>query len=162
MKQAEKFSVNAPKVVHETIEGEVVIVNLDKGDYYSLVQAGADIWNGIISGISRDEIIQEMNQRYAGDRATIEKSVNDFIAQLQREELIKIDQTDESINSNGKTAPIPAEINGEKPNFEPPSLNKYTDMEELLALDPIHEVDTEVGWPSAKVEVWFNQHLAKM
>ncbi len=153
MKQAEKFSVNAPKVVHETIEGEVVIVNLDKGDYYSLVQAGADIWNGIISGISRDEIIQEMNQRYAGDRATIEKSVNDFIAQLQREELIKIDQTDESINSNGKTAPIPAEINGEKPNFEPPSLNKYTDMEELLALDPIHEVDTEVGWPSAKVEV---------
>ncbi len=153
MKQAEKFSVNAPKVVHETIEGEVVIVNLDKGDYYSLVQAGADIWSGIISGISRDEIIEEINQRYAGDRATIEKSVNDFIEQLQREELIKIDQTDESPNSNGKTAPILAEVNGEKPNFEPPSLNKYTDMEELLALDPIHEVDTEVGWPSAKVEV---------
>lgn len=152
MKQSEKFSVNAPKVVHETIEGEVVIVNLDKGDYYSLVQAGADIWSGITSGISKGEIIEEMTQRYAGSSATIEKGVNDFIDQLQREELIKIDQT-ESNNSNGKTASILAEVNGEKPNFEPPSLNKYTDMEELLALDPIHEVDEEVGWPSAKVEV---------
>lgn len=153
MKHSEKFSVNAPKVVHETIEGEVVIVNLDKGDYYSLVQAGADIWSAITSGVCRSDIIQEMIQRYAGSSATIEKGVNDFIDQLQREELIKIDQTEESNNSNGKTASILAEVNGEKPNFEPPSLNKYTDMEELLALDPIHEVDTEVGWPSAKVEV---------
>lgn len=152
MKHSEKFSVNAPKVVHETIEGEVVIVNLDKGDYYSLVQAGADIWSAITSGVCRSDIIQEMIQRYAGSSATIEKGVNDFIDQLQREELIKIDQTEESNNSNGKTASI-AEVNGEKPNFEPPSLNKYTDMEELLALDPIHEVDEEVGWPSAKVEV---------
>lgn len=151
IEQSGKFSVNAPKVVHETIEGEVVIVNLDKGDYYSLVQAGADIWSGIISGMSTDEIIQEMAQRYAGAPAIIEKSVNDFIAQLQREELIKIDQTDESLNSNGKAASILAEINAEKPNFEPPSLNKYTDMEELLALDPIHEVDEQIGWPSAKV-----------
>jgi Coenzyme PQQ synthesis protein D (PqqD) len=151
MNQSDKFSVNAPKVVHETIEGEVVIVNLDKGDYYSLVQAEADIWNGITSGISRDEMIEEMTYRYAGDRATIEKGVNDFIDQLQREELIKIDQTDESNNCDAKTVPILAEVNGEKPNFEPPSLNKYTDMEELLALDPIHEVDEQIGWPSAKV-----------
>jgi len=31
-------------------------------------------------------------------------------------------------------------------------LQKYTDMEELLQLDPIHEVD-KFGWPSAKPRV---------
>lgn len=152
IKSSDKFRVNAPKVVHETIEGEVVIVNLDKGDYYSLVQAGADIWSGVVNGISKGEILEEMIQRYAGEQATIENSVNNFIEQLQREELIKINQTDESFNSNGKTESKLAEMNGEKLNFQPPSLNKYTDMEELLALDPIHEVDEQVGWPSAKVE----------
>lgn len=43
MNLSEKFKINIPKVVHEMIEGEVVIVNLDGGDYYSLVTVGADI-----------------------------------------------------------------------------------------------------------------------
>jgi hypothetical protein len=38
-----------------------------------------------------------------------------------------------------------------KSPFEMPKLSKYTDMEDLLALDPIHEVD-EMGWPNAKLE----------
>jgi hypothetical protein len=29
-----------------------------------------------------------------------------------------------------------------------PVLNKYTDMQDLLLLDPIHEVD-ERGWPNS-------------
>lgn len=39
--------VNTPQVVCETIDGEVVIVNLDKGIYYSLLKTGADIWSRI-------------------------------------------------------------------------------------------------------------------
>ena len=34
----------------------------------------------------------------------------------------------------------------ELPNFERPKLGKYTDMQDLLLADPIHEVD-EQGWP---------------
>jgi hypothetical protein len=45
--------------------------------------------------------------------------------------------------SNGK----PSDISGCE--FVTPCLQKYTDMEELLLIDPIHEID-EVGWPSAR------------
>ena len=38
------FRINNPKVIHETIDGETVIVNLDSGNYYSLDATGADIW----------------------------------------------------------------------------------------------------------------------
>jgi hypothetical protein len=31
--------------------------------------------------------------------------------------------------------------------YVPPVMNKHSDMQELLLLDPIHEVD-EAGWPS--------------
>ena len=37
----------------------------------------------------------------------------------------------------------------ERLSFEAPILHKYTDMQDLLLLDPIHEVD-EAGWPSVK------------
>ncbi len=33
--------------------------------------------------------------------------------------------------------------------YATPTLSKYTDMEELLLLDPIHEVDAQ-GWPIAR------------
>jgi hypothetical protein len=31
--------------------------------------------------------------------------------------------------------------------YQEPKLGKYTDMQELLLLDPVHEVD-EAGWPN--------------
>lgn len=57
MQNSERFQINSPKVVQETIEGEVVIVNLEKGDYYSLLKTGAELWLGIEKGNSRAEII---------------------------------------------------------------------------------------------------------
>ncbi len=152
IKTSEKFRINSPKVVHEIIDGEVVIVNLDKGDYYSLVKAGADIWEWLTRGISSSDILEDMVQRYDTSRENIEKTVNDLIEKLQSEELIIIDRTDESKTSNITNVPTETNSNTEKLSFETPTLQKYTDMEELLALDPIHEVD-EMGWPNAKQEV---------
>lgn len=149
MNQSERFRINSPKVVHETIDGEVVIVHLEKGDYYSLIKEGADIWSLIANSFSRGEILEEIIQRYDGDREKIEKGINNFIAELQGEEVIVLNQTGEPENASLKNQPTATE----KPIFQAPSLQKYTDMEELLALDPIHEVDEEIGWPSAKVVV---------
>jgi hypothetical protein len=35
--------------------------------------------------------------------------------------------------------------------FEAPVLQKYTDMQDLLLLDPIHDTD-ETGWPNIRIE----------
>ena len=40
----QRFRVNTPTVTHETIDGEAVIINLDSGNYYSLVEVGSFIW----------------------------------------------------------------------------------------------------------------------
>ncbi len=42
-------------------------------------------------------------------------------------------------------APISA---GDRPAFEAPVLESYSDMQDLLLLDPIHDVD-DAGWPVA-------------
>lgn len=152
MKTNTAFTVNAPKVVHETIEGEVVVVNLEKGDYYSLVKTGAYVWNEIIRGTSQGDIIEEMIRHYDASHDHIENAVNEFLERLQQEELIIPKSPNESKSPTKPEGQEQTNARTEKLDFEPPSLQKYTDMEELLALDPIHEVD-EIGWPNAKVGV---------
>lgn len=141
------FKINSPKVVQETIDGEVVIVHLEKGDYYSLMNSGATIWNGIETGMSQTEIVAKMEAIYEGDSAEIASSVNNLIEELKAEEIIIPVEK----NGNQITEITPVET---KLKFEPPTLGKYTDMEELLALDPIHEVD-DMGWPNAKTQETF-------
>lgn len=141
------FKINAPQVVCETIDGEVVIVHLEKGYYYSLMKSGADVWNGVEKWSSRSGIIHHLTQIYDGIEADIAVAVDDFLDELLKEELIiAVD--------NLTAAPFPSNKEGagssNKPQFEKPRLEKFTDMEDLLLLDPIHEVDVDAGWPSAK------------
>jgi len=40
----------------------------------------------------------------------------------------------------------------ERPPFTKPELHKFTDMQDLLLFDPIHEVD-ESGWPNVGLDI---------
>ena len=140
------FQINVPNVVSETIGGEVVIVHLDKGYYYSLMESGADVWNGIKTHGELSGIVNHLTQIYEGSEANITVAVVDFLDELLKEELIIT--VSDYIQAPSSIEEKPGFSN--KPIFEKPMLEKFTDMEDLLLLDPIHEVDVEVGWPSAK------------
>ena len=141
------YKINASKVAQETIDGEVVIIHLDRGHYYSLLKTGAEIWSGIERGETTSHIVTELLQSYTGDRTEVEQAVTDLLSQLQQEELIVPDTAVRDISTEESEATF--EGASDKPAFEPPILEKYTDMEDLLLLDPIHEVDGS-GWPHAK------------
>jgi hypothetical protein len=141
----QRYRVNTPTVTHETIDGEAVIINLDSGNYYSLVETGSLIWALVDKGASASEVQDLVQQTYQGNALDIDRGVQDLLTQLQQENLIvPVDGAPEANLSELKQI-LPS--NGhEKPSFNPPSLNKYSDMQELLLLDPIHDVD-EAGWP---------------
>ena len=137
----QRFRVNTPTVTHETIDGEAVIINLDSGNYYSLMDVGSFIWGLVENGASASEVQNLVLQTYQGNAADIDRGVQDLLAQLEQENLIvPVDGTaldlSHGLPSNGH----------EKPSFTVPLLHKYSDMQELLLLDPIHDVD-EAGWP---------------
>jgi hypothetical protein len=148
MKNSQTFRVNSPQVVCETIDGEVVIVNLDKGIYYSLLKTGADVWSRIERQLDRQSLVQEMAQSYDGSVEEIAEAIDEFLANLQQEELIVADSMAEAANIDNSTTETTTAT--DKPRFEKPMLEKFTDMEDLLLLDPIHEVDIEAGWPNTK------------
>jgi hypothetical protein len=140
----QRFRVNTPTVTHETIDGEAVIINLDSGNYYSLVEVGAFIWSLVEKGASATELQNLVVQTYEGNATDIDQGVQELLLQLQQENLIApIEGAEAVIQMN--QVPI-SESNHEKPRFSPPLLHKYSDMQELLLLDPIHDVD-DAGWP---------------
>ena len=135
-----RFKVNTPPVIHQTVDGEVIVVNLDNGTYYSIAGTGAEVWGALAAGASVPDAVQLVLARYDADRAHAERAVARFVDQLLDEQLIS-----PTADGNGTVGPAPVSAAASLP-FEEPALNRFTDMQELLMLDPIHEVD-EQGWP---------------
>ncbi len=140
------FRVNHPTVISETIDGEAIIINLDTGAYYSLRETGAAIWQLIEQGAASQTISDELVRRYEGTPTTIVAGLQSLLAQLVQDQLI-VPLDDESAVPQSSGTALPA--NHGKPRFTPPVLEKYTDMADLLLLDPIHDV-SEQGWPTPK------------
>ncbi len=49
----EFFELTGLKVIDETFDDEIVVINFDTGSYYSLSKAAADIWGLIGTGAPR-------------------------------------------------------------------------------------------------------------
>ena len=142
MDSAGWYRVDPRKVAHETIDGEVIMIHLLIGSYYSLRGAGADIWESLASGRDRAETLAFLEQRYEGEPELIARTVDDLVKQLQEEELVEPAAEGAPAASGGPLAAV-----AERKPFEVPALEKYTDMQDFLLVDPIHETD-ETGWPS--------------
>ena len=137
------FRVNSPRVMHETIEGEVIVIDLTTGSYYSLREVSAEIWREIESGADEARIGAALELRYEGPREEILAGVGRLLDELAAEGLI------EPTDASGDVAPpaAPPSTNGSIP-FQAPVLEKHSDMQDLILLDPVHEVDAR-GWPHA-------------
>ena len=147
--QKEKYRVKTPSVVSETIDGEVVIMNLKSGNYYSIQNTGARLWDWIERGMDRGQLIEGLGNRYDASRQDMDAALTAFIERLMEEKLIEpMEDTGAdgaSLDSSGDS------ISADEPKtpFQHPVLDVYSDMQDLLLLDPIHDVD-ETGWPTPK------------
>jgi hypothetical protein len=139
----QSYRVDTESIMHETIDGEVVIVNLETGTYYAFDGAGEFIRDRLSgAGSSLERIIDDACKRYRGSREEIGAGVTRFFSALQKEQMLMPADSDAD-------APPVEEALAPSIEFQLPMLNIYTDMEALLLADPIHEVESD-GWPNLK------------
>lgn len=136
-----RYRVNSPQVINETIDGEAIMINLATGSYYSLDRVGGDVWSLLEASLPVDDIVAELGRRYEATEDDIRRGVNDLLQQLSREELVVPYDDAEPVRA---VSPAPAA--SERPPFHAPRLEKFTDMQDLILLDPVHQVDSR-GWP---------------
>jgi hypothetical protein len=135
---AARYELNNPPAVAELVEGEVIAINLDTGSYYSLIGPAAEVWNRLLARCSPQEILAgvESGPPAVGELAD---SLQRFIDALLAEGLIR-PTSNASVPADSITtlAPWPSDAL---------RFDHFTDMQDLLLLDPIHDVDERTGWP---------------
>ena len=135
------YVVNPKGIASEYFQDETIILNLPKGNYYSLRGTGQLIWTELEKGVSTSHILEVLSNHYDTTSELATLSLKAFLHQLVQEELV----TETYSTDIRSTSPaIPA---SPRHPFVAPVLEVYTDMQELLMLDPIHEADPEKGWP---------------
>lgn len=129
----QRFEIKSPEVVYDEIDGEYVIVDLASGKYFRIQGESGKFFAWIISG-------QELQ--------TNPDSLSSGIAEL-------IDSTVRTLVDNSIIRELTAQkstvISEEILSFELNEfvIEEFTDLQDIIGLDPIHEVDLNQGWPIA-------------
>ena len=91
------YGVNIDSVVSKNeeiddtdLDGEKVMMNLDKGQYFMMNEVGSRIWELIEGNTSIVNIIETLTNEYQVDEETCENTVMEFLGRLKDAELIKV------------------------------------------------------------------------
>lgn len=127
---------NTSAVVSDLIDGEMMLLNMDAGNYYSLQGSAKALWSSIKLGTSSTALLAALETRYPeASPAQLRQELDAFLATLAAESLVV---------PCLEAAPAALEFDGP---YEPPRVERYTDLQDLLLIDPIHEAD-DAGWPA--------------
>ena len=138
--ERDSYAVNQPSVISEVIDGETIVLNFESGHYYSFNPTASEIWLSLAAGHAVAATTDVVARRFGVEPSAIRAAVEDFVRSLEAESLIR------RAGEGPSPAPPLAADAGTAGTFAPPAFEKFTDMEELLLLDPIHEVG-DSGWP---------------
>lgn len=136
------YRVNEPHVISEEMGDEIVVINLESGCYYSLNIVASYIWSLIEGSVTLENIEKMVVDVYQVDRETVLDDLTELLEAFVREELIVACERGGENNSREL-------IKKKTAVYVRPQLEKHDDIQEMLKLDPIHEV-AEVGWPRKK------------
>jgi hypothetical protein len=136
-----RITVRRPDVIDEVFDGEAVIVNLRTGRYFAFDAAATQVWQAVVAGTSWPALADDIAAAAGATPAGVQPVVARFLGELLTHELIAAD---------GALPDAPAPDDAGDAAVPVPSLQVFSDMEDLLLLDPIHDIDLDgTGWPQA-------------
>lgn len=133
------YALPGDHVAGEVVDNELIIMNLGAGIYYSAPGSGSLIWNALVSGVDMDAAIALLTE-HAADPAAFEAGARAMVAMLLDSEAIVPRETPVPLDTASLLSALGAAPLGA------PTIEAHRDMEDILMLDPIHDVG-EAGWP---------------
>ena len=135
------YVVNSSEISLERLNGEVVIISFNSGNYYSCVGSAADILSLISKEVDKSFWKEILCSKYRmNDLPIIE--IESFINECLNENILTI------TNSRLEGTPeLPDDF--VRNSWNSPILKVYKDFQDLLLVDPIHDTSL-TGWPELK------------
>jgi hypothetical protein len=134
--------VTSANIHSKAFDDEVVVLDMTSGTYFSLRGGAAEIWALVQSQATTADIITTLTDRYDTPPEVTAALARQCVSELLEAGLVI---TDPSLS---RLAPAERALGAVTRPFPAPEIERFTDMQELLLLDPIHEVD-DTGWPNA-------------
>jgi hypothetical protein len=120
--------VNPTDISAKVLDGEAVIINLSTGVYFSAAGTGALAWALLEAGHDRAGIAQALADRFDVPLDRADADLAGFLDELRRHEL--------AVPGPPGGVPSPVDVDLDGAAYRAPTLEVYTDMSDLLALDP--------------------------
>ncbi len=121
---------NDEAVIGKVLDGEAILINLASGSYYALPGAGAVIWEAIVEQCALHEIALRVGALYDVSAERAGADIEALAARLLQEGLVVPATGEPPPRTETPTSPAtPAP-------YVTPELTAYSDMRNLLALDP--------------------------
>lgn len=131
------YTTVVPEIASEIFDGELVIANYKLGVYYSVSVEGSWIWQGLAHGLTVPQVAQWLAGRFDDQASELPALVEDFVGKLLAEGLVL------EASKRDNLLGLPVLTGGV---FTEPTIERFDDLQELLLLDPVHDVD-HTGWP---------------
>ena len=133
------FCIASNNIFSKRFDDEVIVMDTKSGVYFSLGGAAVDIWTHVETSSALESIKAALTARYDGDPSVIGGAVDECLAELLQNGLIRKAPPSRKTELDLASAAV-------KQPFVEPLIERFNDMQNLLTLDPVHEVSEE-GWP---------------
>lgn len=140
--ETQLWQLRDPPVACEDVDGEVVLIDLENGTYYSLRDAAAVAFRYLAGGRPRGEAVAALDAAFEGGAERLGEGLDQLRQALVTARLLVP-------RAEGQAPVEVPEAGGAKAPVKHFTLEAFTDMQELLVLDPIHEIEAS-GWPAAR------------
>ena len=128
-------------MIAEDFDGEMVILNLDDGRYFSLRGAGSSVWKASSTAGAAPQSIVDMRRSH---RPALVDSTLQFVQFLSDLQLIR------AVGNQATASGMQAVDWSSVGDGDQPAIEVFEDLAEMIMADPIHDVDAETGWPIRK------------
>ncbi|MFV1980097.1 MAG: PqqD family protein [Rhodothermia bacterium] len=115
----------------EDFDDEIVIIHHESGVFYSLRGRAMALWRACLQGVDSESIEHRLAETDEDEATIIRAMISEFTTKGI------LGQTDSNDNLH--------EI-ADWSNLDPAQFERNEDFDDLIKLDPIHDVD-ERGWP---------------
>ena len=135
------YKLNEEKMFFDIADGQAVVICFTTGIYYGTNALGSVVLERLVKGCAPEDIVRAV-KALPGCPDGFDGVLAEFIGNLKEKEILV----------DGDTVPGGDDPIGGMATVDGfgLSLDEFSEIQDLLLADPIHDVDVEAGWPIFK------------
>ena len=132
------YKLNDEKMFYDMAEGQAIVINFTSGMYYGTSSLGSAVLDALLSGASVNAALNAV-KALPGCPEDIDAQMDAFIKALfDKEVIVEIDgEANDTVNIDASALNDGFVL----------TVDEFTEVQDLIMADPVHDVDVEQGWP---------------